>query len=580
MATDWMSIIGKAMGGAPQQCGTECFIEGADYFTHLKKSIEEAKGENSFIYIMGWMLDVKFSFNPNDKTDNLISWLEKASSERGVSIFALVWENPIYDKTNNTAIEEIQKLPGSTHAVFDKVHKSPSDKGRNGLKKIKGKIPFKSLATFGDGFFQRVFFSDSLPENIMPIKKLIRIKDVSAHHDKVVIINSDTGLKAYCGGMDINKNRISSQHDVQCCVDLSAAQDILKRFHRKWAAMKKMELHKAASKFNYSRAPEMHSISLAKERFVPGKSNYPYVKVIGTYNDPFSPRSKQGQERSAKNVILKAIENAKRSIYLEDQFMISHAVAKTLHEALLKGLPKLIILTQDPDKSKYDLMFPNRKRREFYHILRYGKVLKDEGRYKKSPIPDFSSKVRLYQVTRPAFEGSWAEIVHSKLYIIDDELMIVGSFNCSHRSLHNDSETGVVIFDTQKDTKSNFVSDFQEKLFRRYYVGPPKTIDQENTIMKDTLNWHINTAMISLLRFDGEDMDVFLNKLLWERLSIARGHLTNPNKFGDKIGLFLGPVFTLYHPLTDAVINEIGEAATYAGSEEFRELVWNLVEAK
>jgi phosphatidylserine/phosphatidylglycerophosphate/cardiolipin synthase-like enzyme len=116
-------------------------------------------------------------------------------------------------------------------------------------------------------------------------------------------------------------------------------------------------------------------------------------------------------------MILHAISQAERFIYMEDQYLVSMEISDALKAALCRLKHLTILIPQYTDLPQAGL-----RRRLFISNLL------------KNQTPEQQAKVQVFVRT-----GTHC-YVHSKLYIMDDECAIIGSANCARRSLTNDSE--------------------------------------------------------------------------------------------------------------------------------------------
>ncbi|WP_163382061.1 phospholipase D-like domain-containing protein [Cyclobacterium sp. SYSU L10401] len=546
----------------------EYFVEGVEYFQHLTSSIQKTTRKGDFIYILGWMLDINFNLVPDDESTKLSNLLLNAVKQ-GVAVRVLLWDNPLYYKKNIYAINFLNELAENNKkfdviALTDNVVYRPLVASK-AIASLKSKLPIPKN-WFGDLFIELLTSVIDLPSSLAPIKKLFAIDNVASHHEKVVLIQNADGLRAYCGGMDINKNRLFSQFDVQCCIHSDGAEQIFKKFSVRWKGIE----------YKWNNNPLTRHFKLPKIYFPqamynPDNNNeYPMMGVIGTYNTPKNFR-KNINDRTAKRTLLAIIENTKDYIYIEDQYIISLEIAKALHKALRKGLKKLIILTQDSELAKPDLIFPYRARRKFYQTLKYGRIPNRNTLEKTSSIAEFDKKVRVYQIA-PAHKQfySWREVVHSKLLIADDEIMTMGSFNCNYRSLEVDSETGIVIYEPNKDSVFS-IRNFKRKLFSRYYLGPLRNDKEIADLMEDPFNWPDVTITICPLNFFGEDKDIEINKFL-------RAYAARESKMMDEASK--NPKYDQLSNIPSLnIIEKCDELAKYTLTKEFEDLVWDIVEA-
>ncbi len=156
------------------------------------------------------------------------------------------------------------------------------------------------------------------------------------------------------------------------------------------------------------------------------------VQVLRTYPDAhfeydFAPHG----ERSIARGYSKAIQQARRLIYLEDQYLWSKRVAKLFARALADN-PKLhliAVVPRHPDVDGRLSLPPNQVgRQQAIEACR-------------AADPD---RVHIFDVEN--LEGT-PVYVHAKVCVIDDIWATVGSDNLNRRSWTHDSELSCAVFD-------------------------------------------------------------------------------------------------------------------------------------
>src|SRR5262249_34340683 len=153
------------------------------------------------------------------------------------------------------------------------------------------------------------------------------------------------------------------------------------------------------------------------------------VDVALSRTEPDGPE--RSEVREVEALFLDMIGSARRTIYIENQFLtcanLAHALAAALRER--PDLEVLIVVPKTHNRWMGErVMLPGRLR--FMEILR-------------AAAP--SSRVRIVH-PQVAEGGQVADImVHSKVMIIDDCLMRIGSVNISNRSMGTDSECDLTI---------------------------------------------------------------------------------------------------------------------------------------
>lgn len=147
----------------------------------------------------------------------------------------------------------------------------------------------------------------------------------NAFHQKIAVVRNDAGLHAYCGGIDLNPNRLDDRdhgvpgpyHDVHARLDGIAAGEIATTFIERW--------NRPAAPAD----PVRPTLALdAAGAFMGLPTDGPDIVQVGrTYYGPdpsdtvrrfpFAPEG----ERTILDTTLKAIGRARRYIYIEEQYL-------------------------------------------------------------------------------------------------------------------------------------------------------------------------------------------------------------------------------------------------------------------
>ncbi len=443
-------------------CATEPLVYGKSTFAAVVKAIQTAKDENHYIYIAGWMLDITFPLLPNDPSTTLSLLLQNAMNN-GVEVRVLVWGgNPYYQ-------DELKKA----EAIIN----NRSIQNGNGLL-IKDNVTYGSPILAQGLHALRVAIAAvpspvaSLLSNLDTWKTLNKYSNVSnegSHHEKIIIVKGSEGLIGFCGGVDINPDRIGAfendkitpreikgfdengmpeiacswnqpleiLHDVHCKLNGKGAFQLLQRFIWRWrqAFRGNQDIRMGAKLRGENDAAPADAL------YGDGISN---VKIISTFNQ----NNGAIIDRSIYNTVVTAITNAETSVHLECQYMISVEIAKLLNYKLKTPGFTVSILTQDDKFARADIPIIKKMRKAFLDAL-YG------GADRSNP------KISIWSLDPDAAFPARHK-VHSKLYIVDRELIIIGSANCSRRSMTHDSETAAVIFN-DGENKNKFVDLIETK---------------------------------------------------------------------------------------------------------------------
>jgi phosphatidylserine/phosphatidylglycerophosphate/cardiolipin synthase-like enzyme len=248
----------------------------------------------------------------------------------------------------------------------------------------------------------------------------------ACHHQKVLVI--DDAL-AFCGGGDIGVDRWDSQshkddeprrtmpwgerhgprHEVMAMVDGPAAAAFGALFRERWRrdcgqAPPEPQADPAEDLWPDFVEPEFENIQIAIARTEPN------------WRD-------RGEVREIERLHLEAIAGARRLIYLENQYVTSPLVAEALARRLAEpDGPEVVIISTAAAPSWFDRMTMDGTRSHFLQTLlaadRYGR----------------------FSAFCPHTRKGKTIIVHSKVAIIDDRLLRIGSANLNNRSMGFDTE--------------------------------------------------------------------------------------------------------------------------------------------
>lgn len=419
----------------------KAYIDGNSYFEAVADALETATGRGHYIVISGWMLDIKLVLSSKKPKVELREYLEKAAS-RGVSVILLIWDNPSYLKKHEEALKWTRSgILKDLHIIIDN-NTTSSSKSKELVEFLANQIRYQE-------WYSRPGASADIKIDIKKpvVHMLLKSGDPSAldiekwarsskfsiatHHEKNIVVIGNQGSIAFCGGMDLNPNRINLQspkhhsyHDAAVEVRGQAAVEVLNKCiirmkETQWYIYNSNligGLEKAASSQNYT--PQAAGVK---------------VQIVGTYNS-ISPRLKI---RTASDAYMSILRNAKRYIYIEDQYLVHTGVAKEINARILDDNFELaMFIVQDSDETG-DIAIPNRKRRQFMAAVL------------KNAAPKHREKV-LYAVIRKD-DRFWSGRgyhtgMHSKLMVVDDEIAMIGSLNVNRRSFDLDSETSAVVF--------------------------------------------------------------------------------------------------------------------------------------
>jgi phosphatidylserine/phosphatidylglycerophosphate/cardiolipin synthase-like enzyme len=430
----WFDLsIAKAFGGNE----AKFLIRGNETYADMVADIRAAatmpaSGTNRpFIYLLAWFFNLGDAFQtspvmtmiPGDPNSQPRKVFEQAAA-KGVEVRAMLWSQRQLRFRDTGALFQgkfLNSLPGARCIVDDKTG-------------VLATIPLPGLVA---------------PNQLLQRK--------GAHHQKVLIVNGPGGLIAYCGGLDINRDRVDTEsggfgpgfQDVHVRIRGPAAADLLLLFRQRWddylfgsdpdighddnqpkAAFpgENLNLRDLLSGGSLSRpgpvdqAPHRQFIQIART-FHRGLYNR-----IHSPDGSFDPVNPLG-EKNIRKMIFKGIDTAEDFIYMEDQYLFDPSVSSGLLGAIAKpDFRHLIIMIPDDNSVNGELFDqPSLRRAQFLNPLLQG--------------PN-GKKVHVFSHNR---------FTHSKIYIFDDKYAIIGSANCNRRGLSHDSEVDAGIFDRSSD---------------------------------------------------------------------------------------------------------------------------------
>jgi phosphatidylserine/phosphatidylglycerophosphate/cardiolipin synthase-like enzyme len=284
-----------------------------------------------------------------------------------------------------------------------------------------------------------------------------RVRRIGSHHQKFVVIRHPGRPEddvAFVGGIDLSHSRNDDGdhhgdpqvqpmaevygptppwHDVQVEIRGPAVADVETCFRERWADPAPLrQLHPWMYVSDRIRGDKQKAGRLPEQLPPPEQCGPHTVQLLRTYPShspkyPFAPLG----ERSVAHGYRKAIANAERLIYLEDQFLWSREVASVFADALRRA-PELRLVAVVPrhcDQDGYSaVQSAGLTHREALHLIH-------EAGGDRVTIVDIEN-----HAGTPVY-------VHAKVCIVDDTWAAVGSANLNMRSWTHDSELTATVLD-------------------------------------------------------------------------------------------------------------------------------------
>ncbi|WP_247553075.1 VTT domain-containing protein [Bradyrhizobium sp. 138] len=275
----------------------------------------------------------------------------------------------------------------------------------------------------------------------------------SAQHQKIVCVD---GSLAFVGGLDLtirrwdtsdhradNAMRCDPQgkpyppfHDVQCMVAGDAAELLSDLAEERW---------RAAGQQTHDRRAK----SIRWPANVPAEAEHMPVGIART--EVVCPAG--STIREVERSLIAAIRSATRFVYIENQFTSATKIACELAEQM-RRVPSLRVLVVTPKlhSSWVESQAMQNGRGAFIDCF---------------SAADVADRIRfVYPVTRSG-DTEAAVMVHSKLMIVDDRILRIGSANLNNRSMGADSECDL-IFEASSDDHRAFIASVRHRLIAHF----------------------------------------------------------------------------------------------------------------
>jgi phosphatidylserine/phosphatidylglycerophosphate/cardiolipin synthase-like enzyme len=392
-------------------------IDAASYFRHLEQALLRARRS---ILIVGWDFDARINLRPDENGRKAQTLAELFSSlvaaNPDLEIRILVWDFSVF----YTPSAPLPLLLGKGWQEHPRI---------------------------------RLHLDGEHPLN-------------AAHHQKIVCIDDAV---AFAGGMDLTVDRWDTTrhrpedairtdpdgtsyrpvHDLQMAVDGNAAQALADLARRRWQTATGEELPAVRSGHDPwppCLAPDFTNTPVAIARTAPAWQNRPEIREAATLTQD-------------------ALAAATRCIYIESQYLTAGYVGDCLTESLTANDgPEIVILVARNAPGLIERFIMERNRDRLIRRLMQADCF---GRLRVcSPV-----------VREPA--GEIDIFIHSKLIIVDDDFIRIGSSNLNNRSIALDTECDLAI-EAQNETDRLAIRRLRERLLAEHLGIRPELLAQES----------------------------------------------------------------------------------------------------
>jgi len=466
-------------------CRITPLIHGSEYFSNLAATLATigtgatpADNAGHFIYLSGWWLDlvgtdvnpapgsvgsvktspgVPFSLDGIGGTQNLVDLLEQKVT-KGVDVRVMGW---VSWAVMSSAAAQSNKGGASIRDVNICTLRSIHELRKRGVQCC--------LNILGH--------------------------TAGAAHLKYVVAGTATSVSGYTGGIDMRYDRFETfWHDVQIKVEGgTAVQAMYNYFRELWNIIhsRSVKTFRDGENSNPSKLTTNSNIPIRSiPAASPGTHHVQILRTLPQFNySAFNclPEGKAIEFESetteegvfeVKTAWRKAILAAEKYIYMEDQSYWSIEIMQWINESL-KNHPDLkVILVASGIDDPNDPALPP------YQLIAFEKGLLTG-----------LSPAQLDQIVCVKRNGVF---VHAKTTLIDDHWTIIGSANCSRRSLYTDLEHAIAML----DANDVLVRDYRVKLWGKSFELPTadyvklNNLDQALNIWKST--WGSSGSGITL----------------------------------------------------------------------------------
>ncbi|MCM2476273.1 phospholipase [Rhizobium sp. CG5] len=356
-------------------------VDGADYHRVLEEALERASEQ---VFIVGWDFSADIRLRPEDQGCERLGAFLHGLVERKpeLKIHLLIWAmGPIYSG--------------------------------------------KSLKMFG----KRRWVSHSRIDLRFDTHHPVR----GSHHQKMVVIDDAV---AFVGGIDLTAKRWDTPehrtdnparkmpdgtpygpvHDMQVMLDGDAARTAGDVARRRWSMATGETIAPAQKRTRPWPRHVPHAFSDCEVGFARTEPGYRGSPMVG----------------EAMQLNLDALATAKRHIYIENQYFASDLVCDVLASKLQEpDGPEIVVVTTRTSHGMIERLVLGENRDRMVRRLKHADI---HGRFRAA-----------YPVVPDGKGGEQEVVIHSKVIVVDDTFLRVGSSNFNQRSAGLDTELDVAI---------------------------------------------------------------------------------------------------------------------------------------
>jgi uncharacterized membrane protein YdjX (TVP38/TMEM64 family)/phosphatidylserine/phosphatidylglycerophosphate/cardiolipin synthase-like enzyme len=290
-----------------------------------------------------------------------------------------------------------------------------------------------------------------------------------SHHQKVVVIDDSL---AFLGGIDLTVRRWDTPehapddprrvaygkpyppfHDLMVALDGEAARQLALLTRERWLAATGQKLKPVTFRgvsdndpWPEGLPPDLQAVEVGIARTVP-------------------PRAEQPAIREVEKLYLDMIAAARKTLYIENQYFTAPRICAALEKRLAEPEgPEIVLVLR--------LLSHGWLEEHTMHVLRTRLI----ERLRKA---DRFGRFRVYYPHVPGLPEGCCLDVHSKLMVVDDRILRVGSSNLCNRSFGLDTEADIALEARGRPQVANAIRRFRDRLVAEHLGVPVEKLRVE-----------------------------------------------------------------------------------------------------
>jgi phosphatidylserine/phosphatidylglycerophosphate/cardiolipin synthase-like enzyme/uncharacterized membrane protein YdjX (TVP38/TMEM64 family) len=288
----------------------------------------------------------------------------------------------------------------------------------------------------------------------------------ASHHQKIVVIDDAI---AFCGGIDLtlrrwdcpehgaqdarrqaNEKPYPPFHDMMMAVDGEAARQLGELARERWRIATGRRLRPVKSvetdPWPEQLEPTVTHVDVGIARTLPPRGELPAVREV-------------------EKLYLDMIAAAKHTIYIENQYFTAPRIAAALEKRLGEpDGPEIVLVLR--------LLSHGWLEEATMHVLRTRLI-------QRLRQADRHGRFRVYYPHIPQLAEGCCLDIHSKLMIVDDAMLRIGSSNLASRSMAFDSECDLAIEARGEARVATAIREFRERLLAEHLGTEPERVRAE-----------------------------------------------------------------------------------------------------